>query len=210
MDGEHFDAYLRTLARSRRAVVGSGLLAILGLTSDRDLEARKRRRRKKKCKGGKAKCGKKCKGGKVKCGKKCCAAGDVCQNAATRTCCPKARACGAVCCGETEVCADPGTATCVVGTGTCSPTSGSCGSGGNFVFCNNDPLCVCALSTNGIVRCGTPIPTITLTDCGQCSTDADCVIRFPEIVGAFCAADASAPCSCAAGQNLCVAPCPTA
>jgi hypothetical protein len=199
VDGEQFDAYLRTLASSRRAIVGSGLLAFLGLTSPGVLEARKKRKRKKKCKGG-----------KVKCGKGCCAAGDVCQNAATRTCCPKARACGAVCCGATQVCADPETATCVVGTGTCSPASGSCGTGGNFVFCNNDPLCVCALATNGIVRCGTPIPTVTLADCGLCSTDADCAIRFPGVVGAFCAADASAPCSCAAGQNLCVAPCPTA
>jgi hypothetical protein len=199
VDGNLFDSYLRSLASSRRTLVGGSLVSLLGLTTLEIAEARRKRKRKKKCKGG-----------KVKCGKACCASGDVCQVAATGTCCPQARACGPVCCGATQVCANPETATCVVGTGTCNPASGSCGTGGNFTFCNNNPLCVCALATNGIVRCGTPIPTITPVDCGLCSTDADCAIRFPGVVGAFCAANASAPCSCAAGQNLCVAPCPTA
>jgi hypothetical protein len=198
VDGSRFDSFSRLFASSRRALVGGSLVSILGLAGLEIAEAGKRRKRRKK----------KCKGGKVKCGKKCCAAGDTCQNAATGTCCPQARSCGSVCCGPTQVCANPATATCVVGTGTCTPASNSCGTGANFTFCDNNPLCVCALATNGIVRCGTPIPTVTLADCGLCSTDNDCAIRFPEITGAFCAANASAPCSCAAGQNLCVAPCP--
>jgi hypothetical protein len=200
MEANRFDDLLRSLSESPtrrgigRTLAGLGLGGALGRLSLIEAETKKKKRKKKK----------KCKGGKVKCGKKkCCAAGDACLSGA---CCPDDRACGTVCCTASQVCGDAETATCVVGQGTCAAGASSCGSG-NFIFCNESDQCVCVRATDGSTRCATPIDGITVDDCGLCTTDADCEIAFPDIVGVFCAANATNPCSCAPGENLCTAPC---
>jgi hypothetical protein len=196
LDAKRFDALacLVDAAVSRRAAMGGllglGLAGVVPrLSSEQVASARKKK--------------KKCKGGKKKCGKKCCLP-ETCFDGA---CCPADRACGEVCCASSQVCADSESSLCVVGTGTCQPGNGSCNTS-NFVFCNGSEECVCALATNGVVRCGTPIATATLDDCGKCSSNADCAVSFPDVPGAFCAVNATSPCSCAPGENLCVAPCP--
>ena len=201
MDANHFDELLRTLVQSPtrrgigRMLTGVALGGMAGRFLLTDTEAKKKRkhkRRKKKCKGGKKKCGKTC------CAKANCIGG---------VCCASDRACGVVCCQEGQVCGDPATSTCVAGQGTCPTGADSCSSA-NFIFCNGGAECVCAQATDGTTRCATPIPTITVDDCGQCTTDADCEQQFPDVVGVFCAANATGPCGCPAGQNLCSAPCP--
>jgi hypothetical protein len=95
MDAERFDTLIRSFASrwARRGVLAglvSGLLAGVPLVrTGNDTAAKKSRKRKKKCKGGKEKCGKKCKGGTEKCGKTCvakCAAGEA-RNPLTCECC---------------------------------------------------------------------------------------------------------------------------
>lgn len=224
MDAGRFDDLLRSLAESPtrrgigRTLAGLGLGGVLGRLSLIEAEAKKKRKKKKKkkCKGGKVKCGKKtccaagdaCLGGKCcaadqVCGAVCCAAGETCVEGA---CCAADRACGTLCCAPTQVCGDAETATCVVGQGTCAAGASSCGSG-NFILCNASDQCVCVQDTNGSTRCATPIPEITVDDCGLCTTDADCAVAFPDVVGVFCAANATNPCNCAPGENLCTAPC---
>lgn len=201
-----------------------------------DVEAKKKKRKKKKkCKGGKKKCGRKCfdlqtdpahcgscrtvcddgqaclagacacPNAQTECGGFCCAAASCIDDA----CCPTDRTCGTACCDADEICGDPETATCVAGQGTCPTGADTCGSG-NLVSCNANAQCFCVQTTAGKTRCATPIPGISLDDCGDCTTDADCEVLFPDVVGVFCGKNASGPiCGCPVGLNVCGAPCPT-
>lgn len=244
MDAHRFDELLRVLSRrpSRRGIARTlaaiTLAGMFGTPGLAEVQA-KRKRKKKKCKGGKKKCGKRCcavgdacLGGSCcpaaqacgavcctvgdacianaccpvdgACGAACCASGEACLGG---SCCPAERACGTVCCPAGQRCGAPGSGTCVAGQGTCAAGASSCGSD-NFIFCNGQATCVCVRATDGTTRCATPIEGITESDCGLCTTDADCALQFPAIVGAICASNATAPCSCPAGKNLCTAPCP--
>jgi hypothetical protein len=223
MEANRFDDLLRSLSESPtrrgigRTLAGLGLGGALGRLSLIEAETKKKKRKKKKkCKGGKVKCGKKkccaagdsCLGGACcladqVCGAACCTGSDACVDGA---CCPADRACGTLCCAPTQVCGDPEQAICVVGQGTCLTGASSC-SGANFIFCNESDQCVCAQATDGSTRCTTPIPENGVDDCGQCTSDADCEVLFPDIAGVFCGANATGPCGCAAGENICSAPC---
>src|ERR1041384_2296869 len=57
MDGHRFDAMIRTLAGSRRTVLGCAVAAAAGAVTQLQSEGK---RRKKRCKSPKVKCGKKC------------------------------------------------------------------------------------------------------------------------------------------------------
>jgi hypothetical protein len=221
LDAIRFDALARSLEDGfpRRAALG-GMLAV-GFSSlrsrfgAREAEAKKRRKKKKKCKGGKVKCGKKkccaagdgCLGGKCcpvdrVCDATCCAGGNAC---IAGVCCPTDRACGTICCAAGQICADPEIEVCVAGQGTCPSGANVCD--GNATLCNNNNQCGCFESTLNTTRCGKAVPAPV---CGQCSTDADCTLIFPDIAGVFCMKVGSAPCPCSPGQNQCAAPCPTA
>lgn len=202
MDADRFDALVRSIPvlASRRAalkgVLGTGAASVMAYFGATAADAKKHRRKKKKKK--------KCQTGTQKCAGVCCPVGSCIGG----SCCPTDQTCGAVCCPAGQRCGDPATGACVAGQGTCAAGADSCATN-NFIFCNNNALCVCAQATDGTTRCATPIATITVADCGLCSSDADCRLRFPNIVGTFCAANATNVCGCPAGQNLCTAPCPT-
>ncbi len=201
MDRERFDALVRLLAAtpSRRAALGALAAGVAGAVagSAGGADAKKKKKQKKRCKGGTAKCG-----------GVCCPPGNCIGGA----CCPATRACGAVCCPAGQRCGDPESATCVAGQGTCAAGADTC-AGDNAILCNgsDDPLCVCVQATDGTTRCATPIPGIEPSDCGLCSTDDDCELQFPGIVGVFCTENATgAICACPEGQNVCGRPCPVA
>jgi hypothetical protein len=61
---------------------------------------------------------------------------------------------------------------------------------------------------SGNTRCTLGI-TDPENDCGVCTTDAQCAVLFPTVVGVFCAKEATGPCGCQPGENICAAPCPT-
>jgi hypothetical protein len=200
LDANRLDILLRSLSQSPtrrgigRTLAGLGFLGALGGLDQVDAEAKKKHRKRKK----------KCKGGKKQCGKNCCAAASCIDGA----CCSEDRTCGAVCCDDGLLCGDRDQGTCVVGQGTC-PTGASSCSSANFIFCNDSDQCVCARATDGSTHCTTPISSNGLDDCGQCTTDADCELLFPDIAGVFCAENATGPCGCPEGTNLCSGPCPT-
>jgi hypothetical protein len=224
LDGNRFDALLRSFTEcpTRRGIgqtlagfAFGGMFTKLSLIEAEAKKKRKKKKRKKKCKNGTKKCGKQCCAsgdacleGKCcpadrVCAAACCAGGDVCIDDA---CCPADRACGTICCAGSQICGDPEQAVCVVGQGTCAAGASSCSSA-NFIFCNASDQCVCAQAIDGSTRCTTPIATNGVDDCGQCTSDNDCEILFPAIVGVFCAENATGPCGCQPGENLCSAPC---
>lgn len=51
MDGQQFDALLRSLTHSRRTTVLSTMISVGGLAGIVDVEARKKRKKKKRCRG---------------------------------------------------------------------------------------------------------------------------------------------------------------
>lgn len=212
MDADRFESALRawSMAPSRRAVgriiIGvlvGGTVGAAGLATD----AKKKRRRKKKRSGAQVPPPVGCPNGTQLCGGSCCPAATCIGGA----CCPALQACGTVCCPAGQRCGDAATATCVAGQGTCAAGADTC-AGANAILCNNaqNPLCVCVQATDGTTRCGTMIDGIQTSDCGLCSTDADCRLQFPDIVGVFCTKSANNFCACpVAGQNICGRPCPT-
>jgi hypothetical protein len=194
---------------------------------------KKKRKKKKKCKGGKKKCGKKCFDlqidpahcgscsaacaeskvclggactcpvGEAACGGSCCAAASCIDDA----CCPTARTCGTICCDASRICGDAASETCVVGQGTCPPGTDSC-AGAGIIPCNNNAECLCIKDTDGVTHCALGIDDPS-NDCGLCDSAADCESLFPTVVGVFCAKEATGPCGCQPGENICAAPCPT-
>jgi hypothetical protein len=219
LDANRFDALAHWLEAGfpRRAALGSTLAAAFASHFSpswiEDAESKKKKKKKKKCKGGKKKCGKACctpgtcfAGACCPldqvCAGACCSGGDVCVDGA---CCPSDLACGATCCSTGQICADVETQLCVTGQGTCPSGANVCD--GNATLCNNNNQCGCFESTLNTTRCGKAVPAPV---CGQCSTDADCTLIFPDIAGVFCMKVGSAPCPCSPGQNQCAAPCPTA
>jgi hypothetical protein len=233
---ERFADLLRLFAQNPtrrafgRAIAGSVFGGALGISALLEVPGkRKRHKKKKKCKGGKKKCGKKCfdlqtdpahcgscgnacdesevcLGGtcgcpvdEPACGGACCAPANCIDGA----CCQTDRTCGTVCCAADEVCGKPEAGLCVVGQGTCPSGADSCD--GNAVICNSPETCGCFQSVSGATRCGQG--TVD-TQCGQCTNDAACegILGEP---GAFCARFFGSSCpSCEEGQNACFVPCP--
>jgi hypothetical protein len=213
----------RGIALIAAGVASGGLLPRLRL-----LDADARKKKKKRCKGGKKKCGKKCvdlqtstahcgvcgnacaesevcldgvcgcAAGDKPCGDVCCTIGSCIDDA----CCPDTQTCGDTCCAAGQICADSIIGLCVVGQGTCPAGADSCD--GNSVTCNSPETCGCFQSTSGATRCGKIAAT---AECGQCSIDADCETLLGE-PGAFCVQDFSGSCLCEQGENVCGIPCP--
>jgi hypothetical protein len=238
VDANRFDVIARQIGEGvpRRVALGrlfdAGFVTFLTRLGVEEIEARKKRKKKKKkCKGGKKKCGKKCfdlqtnpahcgscstvcdsgkecLGGtcvcpepQVDCSGSCCAAANCIDGA----CCPADRTCGTVCCDADRICGDAESGTCVVGQGTCPPGTDTCA---GIIPCNNNAECLCVKDTAGATRCGLGIDDPS-NDCGLCDSAADCEQLFPTVVGIFCAKEATGPCGCQPGENICVAPCPT-
>lgn len=194
MNANRFDRLTRALVvhASRRRVLSSlsGTLAAVLAAHLRGEEAAA------KCVHLGGKCDKKnrkkdkcCGGGKCK-GKEC-----KCTNGRVR--------CGKTCCASGQICGD---GECLTGQGNCLSGADSC-FGVSFA-CNVSATCVCFQSTEGETRCGQP--KFPETDCGNCTSSAQCAADFPDTPGIFCAFDTIGPtgCGCKAGQGACVAPCP--
>jgi hypothetical protein len=149
MDDHRFDAMVRTLAGSRRTVLGGAIAAAVGTLAQPESEGRGRRR--------------KCKAPKVKCGKKCLPAGSCCGNSDCGTC--------QVCSGKTCVVAPPGTA-CGVG-GTCNGTA--CLNEGSFGCSLEQDYCAGEARTP-CPRSSTPGAVCITNDAGkaQCAV-GDCI-----------------------------------
>lgn len=145
MDDHRFDALVRTLAGSRRAVLGGAIAAAAGALGQPESKGKKRRRR--------------CKSPKVKCGKKCLSAGFCCSTGDCGTC--------QVCSGKTCVVASSGTP-CGVG-GSCNGSAcinqGAFGCTASMDFClengkmpcprSSTPGAFCVVDLNGKNLCVT-------------------------------------------------------
>lgn len=156
MDGRHFDEMLRSVAESRRTLMGGSLALLAGALSLHASEAKKRRK-------------KKCKSPKVKCGKQCLPAGACCTSADCGVC--------QTCSGNACVLAPAGSP-CGVG-GRCNGTS--CIAEGSFGCTSDDDLCAgenvaCPTSTTPNARCfeGGGEVLCGVGDCFIASTNADC------------------------------------
>jgi hypothetical protein len=147
VDAGRFDALVRALteAVTRRAALGLTFSGALGLSLGlADTEAKKKR--KKKCKGGKKKCGKKCIPKTACCGG--CSDGQICQTGACV--CPTECCADADCpSGSGEICED----------GACVCPSGQEDSGG---VCGTPPTC-----QGSSVGCSPPGPSQTCCG-GEC------------------------------------------
>jgi hypothetical protein len=117
----------------------------------------------------------------------------------TKDQCPSgSERCGSACCAEDQLCAE---GQCVTGQGTCGAGADSCSA--TEIHCNGTTMCACFVTTQGDTRCG---DTNILSQCGECTDDADCASYGP---GAFCARDTGDFCGCDFGQAFCRTPCPS-
>jgi hypothetical protein len=178
MDADRFDAAIRRLGDPTRRTllgggIGAGLAGLLGLA---DTAAKKGK--KKKCKGGKKKCGKKC--------------------------IPKANCCKNADCAPLFLCAQ---GTCVVGQGTCPTGLDGCQTSSNVCGVVGEEACSCLQSTVGDTRCGAGqiLPEST---CGECINDPDCRQLYPEVTGVFCARGGPNCGCLSPISGFCQAPCP--
>lgn len=120
-------------------------------------------------------------------------------------CCGDAKCKGKKCqCPEDQIAAGD---QCVTGRGTCVQGDDSC-----LDACNDSPQCSCHVTMEGViegtnaVRCG---DNSIQSQCGECTTDADCSSYGP---GAFCAMEiypAGFCAGCALRQGFCRTPCPS-
>jgi hypothetical protein len=224
MDATRFDLIAKRLgARATRRTLFA-VLAGLGLSgmagSIQETEAGKKR---KKCKGGKKKCGRKCipKGNCCKhpdcgdhgictlgaCGcetgyKECQGSCIPLGNCCAHTECPSGQqCCKGACTVVTGCCNDVDCqlgqlcdqGQCVTGQGNCPAGANSCLSGD--IPCGNG--CYCFQSMSGETR----FRPAGATTCNECSADAHCAHLGP---GSFCAKDAGPPgCLCQPGVGFC-------
>ncbi len=153
MDDHRFDAMIRTLAGSRRTVLGGAFTVVAGTVALPQVEAKRRRRR--------------CKSPKVKCGKKCLPAGSCCSNSDCGTC--------QTCSGKTCVVAPAGTP-CGVG-GECNGTAcikeGAFGCTANMDFCMEGGKLACPRSTTPGAFCVENGDGKTLCVTGGCTQRGD-------------------------------------
>jgi len=183
LDADRFDALVRSIPvlASRRAalkgVLGTGAASVIAYFGGAAADAKKHRRKKKKKK--------KCQTGTQKCAGICCPVGSCIGG----SCCPTDQTCGAICCPAGQRCGNAATGTCVAGQGTCATGADTCAAN-NVITCNGNNACACFQATDGSTRCGQPISGISPSDCGDCTTDADCRLIFPGVVGVFCGANA--------------------
>ena len=160
MDGTRFDSLTRMLAsvRDRRATVRalSGV-AIGALTLSAGTAAAKKNK-------------KKCKGGRKKCGKKCCPLGQFCRNGRCSICAPPLFVCpiggcaeilcGGQCCAVRETCVANQCVPCPDLTDSCGVDVPRCDNGAGF----------CATSVEGGNFC-----VGEASVCSPCTGDGDCV-----------------------------------
>jgi hypothetical protein len=182
MDGARFDALVRSIetAVPRRSTLTGVFCAGLAVLAFRlRMEDSKANHKKKK---------KKCKGGKKKCGKKCF---DL-QTDATH--------CGScdIACGTGEFCLD---GDCLVGIGTCEVGDDFCLNAQDK--CNDFDTCECHVSFTGETRCAS-FPEEGFT-CKECTTDAECAERGPGAFCAKTTGNSG--CHCIIGQGFCLVPC---
>jgi hypothetical protein len=153
MDGHQFDALIRTLAGSRRALFGGAIAAVAGVGSLPGGEAKRRRKR--------------CKAPKVKCGKKCLKAGSCCRDSD---------------CGPCETCSGkrcvvvPDGSPCGVG-GECNGTAcireGAFGCAASMDFCTEGSKRACPRSTTPGAFCVENAAGKTLCVTGGCVARGD-------------------------------------
>ncbi len=213
MDAGRFDDLLRSLFASPtrrgigRTLAGLTLGGMLGKSALAEVEARKKRR-KKKCKGGKKKCGKKCRDLQTdplhcgSCGNRCdddmvCRDGDcLCPEGETEcgeTCCPSGQNCVDGQC-EADLC--PPQLVCPLGQacvdGDCTCPIAACAAA---IDPTNDEFedCFCAATVEGEQRCFANIACSS--DPPACTTSSECG------TGSACQAS-----SCSS-QDLCIPLC---
>jgi hypothetical protein len=156
MDGDQFDAMIRTLSGSRRTVLGGAIAATAAALSQAESEGKRRKRR--------------CKSPKVKCGKKCLPAGSCCSTSNCGTC--------QVCAGNRCVLAPQGSA-CGVG-GTCNGTAcinqGAFGCTAEQDFCGANEIAACPGSNTPQATCfmQDDKPLCAVGKCFIAATDEDC------------------------------------
>jgi hypothetical protein len=103
---------------------------------------------------------------------------------------------------------------CVVGQGTCPTGANTCGAGADFVGCGlqeADDSCQCLISAEGQTRCANGAAIDGGSFCGECASSAECAALHPTVVGVFCVRVTGTPGECCdlEGRGLCLAPCPT-
>ncbi len=180
MQSHQLDNVSRRLARSRRTLVGAGVLAASGLKGFSTLtpldavQAKKRKRRPLVLNTF----------GCVDVGGKCRGNSDNC--------------CSGVCQGRKPKKGKKDKSVCVAhNTGGCSVASDSCLVGGTPTPCPPDGACLRTTGNAGF--CG----DFTRTTCQACQRDRDCEIVFG--AGSACVICATSTCE-ATGRRLCVAP----
>jgi hypothetical protein len=166
VDDVRFDGMTRVLGalldrrKTARAAAG-GALTSLGLAAGHDVDAKKKK--------------KKCKGGKKKCGKKCCPVGQFCRNGKCSTCppprflCPNGDCvetlCGGECCAVAQACIGNQCVACPDVADRCAGTPPQCNNGNGF----------CGTSVEGGNFCTAASVECLLVDC---TTDEECVDHF--------------------------------
>jgi hypothetical protein len=227
LDTDHFNAFVLFLdvaAPRRIALVGVLSTGLAGLRTRLGVEtAESKKKKRKKCKGGKRKCGKKCRDLQTdplhcgSCGNGC----DLGKDCVDGNCsCPEGeKACGASCIPPVECCDD---ADCEEG-GTCS--DGTCVCSIETALCNG----ICAdLATDG-ANCGACGNACDTNGCVNgfctCQSQADCngcicALRLEDsetactgdVTTQSCSVDADCParsfCRDTAGGGFCSEPCP--
>jgi hypothetical protein len=103
---------------------------------------------------------------------------------------------------------------CVVGQGTCPTGANTCGAGADFVGCGLQEAgdsCQCLISAEGQTRCANGAAIDGGSVCGECASSAECAALHPTVVGVFCVRVTGTPGECCdlEGRGLCLAPCPT-
>jgi hypothetical protein len=171
MDGTRFDSITRTLravADRRTTVRALPGVAIAALAPGTVPAGAKKRR-------------KKCKGGKKKCGKKCCPVGQFCRNGKCSICAPPlfecpiggcaATLCGGQCCAVAETCVDNQCAPCPDLTNSCGVDVPRCNNGSGF----------CATSVEGGNFC-----VGASSECSSCTDNDDCADIDPFAICGVC------------------------
>jgi hypothetical protein len=226
VDALQFDRLIRTMGTpSRRGLSrslgGLFLAGPLGLISGFfDAEAKKKKR-KKKCKGGKKRCGKKCLDLQTdplncgSCGNGC----DVGKDCADGKCsCPEGeQACGASCITQVECCTDADCGdggTCVDGTCLCPVEKASCGGtcvdlaadGANCGSCNN--VCVTGGCVNGACVCQGEAQCPEACTC-RARLEGGAACRGPVVSAQACDDDDDCPLGtfCRTSDAKCTNPC---
>lgn len=154
MDGSHFDGLTRSLAQSRRSLLGGALALAGGWLGIANTAARKKHKKK----------GKKAKPPKPN-AYGCFGVGKACKN--------ESQCCSGICEGKKgkRNCAAHDVAICQVDSDICSS--------GQAVLCGTtNPHCACTLTTGNAPFCGdfTDFPGDTL--CRDCRQDTDCEADF--------------------------------